>query len=232
MENMENREIEKNQIREIRIGRFTFGITLILFGISIFIQLFFKMDMLRYVLMFWPILFVLLGIETIYLTSKKDVKIKYDIAGIFFTGFILFCGLIMSFCSLFVNNVLYNDEIKDEIIDSAVSSIFTRNIYADKVNVRNLSSVPVELEIIEDSHFGTSYINVRATYNEKKLDNVFSAISNEYNIENYVFLEGEDDDTANFIVEDVPEYITNITIKIITNNKENVRLSSNNINIK
>ena len=63
----------ENKKRKI-IGRTTFGIALILFGISLVIQTLFTLDILKYILMLWPLIIISLGIEIIYYSNKNDIE--------------------------------------------------------------------------------------------------------------------------------------------------------------
>ena len=59
-----------------RIGTFTFGLILILCGICVLIVTFSNIDMIRYIFMLSPIIFISLGIEVI--VNYKNSNLKYD----------------------------------------------------------------------------------------------------------------------------------------------------------
>ena len=54
--------MEENKKKRL-IGRTTFGISLILLGITIALQTILPIDLLRYVLMAWPLIIISIGIE-------------------------------------------------------------------------------------------------------------------------------------------------------------------------
>ncbi|MEG0073720.1 MAG: hypothetical protein RR751_04415, partial [Clostridia bacterium] len=72
-------EVKREEVVEKRIGTMTFGVTLIIFGIILLIQMCIKVDIIKYVMMLWPAIFIAIGVETIYLSTKKNIKLKYDI---------------------------------------------------------------------------------------------------------------------------------------------------------
>ena len=75
---------EKN---EKRVGTYTFGVMLIIVGISVLIMTFTKFDFFRYLLMVWPIVLIGLGIEILYLNSKSNIRVKIDFISIILMGF-------------------------------------------------------------------------------------------------------------------------------------------------
>ena len=64
--------------KERRVGTYTFGVMLIIVGISVLIMTFTKLDFFRYLLMLWPVVLIGLGIEILYLNSKSNIKMKID----------------------------------------------------------------------------------------------------------------------------------------------------------
>lgn len=208
----------------VRIGRFTFGITMILFGISILIQMIFKLEVFRYILMFWPLIFIILGIETIYLTSKKNVNIRYDVAGIIFTGIILFIGTIMSFCSLVINKVVYDDTVKSAVLET-VSGENLNYYFTEKIQINNLTDKNIKVRIIENKSYENIKVMINAKYNKEKFDNVIAAISGRYSLSNIASLDSYE--KSILCINSYPEYIDEIVITIITNAKEKVNVTGN-----
>ena len=90
----------ENNIEIKRIGKTTFGITFILVGIALILQIFIKQDIFKYVMLMWPIVLILFGIEVLYYSHKKDVSIKYDTLGIFLSFLIIIFGSIFSIVNL------------------------------------------------------------------------------------------------------------------------------------
>ena len=100
---------EKN---ERRVGTYTFGVMLIIIGISVLIITFTKIDFFRYLLMVWPIVLIGLGIEILYLNS-------------ILMGIVLFCSAIFSLGNYFVNKILYDEDIKGKVFNQ----YFERNYF-------------------------------------------------------------------------------------------------------
>ncbi len=103
--------------KEKRVGTYTFGVMLIIIGISVLIMTFTKFDFFKYLLMLWPIVLIGLGIEILYLNSKSNVKVKIDLISIILMGIVLFFTAIFSLGNYFVNKVLYDEELKTKIFN-------------------------------------------------------------------------------------------------------------------
>ena len=103
--------------KERRVGTYTFGITLIIIGISVLIMTFTKFDFFKYILMLWPVVLICLGIEILYLNSKSNVKVKIDFLSIILMLIVLFFTAIFSLGNYFVNKVLYDDEIRGKVFN-------------------------------------------------------------------------------------------------------------------
>lgn len=99
--------------KQTRVGKFTFGIILILSGIMIFIQTVCNLDILRYVLMLWPLVLICLGIEILVYANKENVK--YDFLGGIFTLIIIAIVLCFSIANYGVNKILYNEEFQETV---------------------------------------------------------------------------------------------------------------------
>lgn len=113
---------EKN---ERRVGTYTFGVMLIIIGISVLIMTFTKIDFFRYLLMVWPIVLIGLGIEILYLNSKSNIRVKIDFISIILMGIVLLCTAVFSLGNYFVNKVLYDEDIKGKVFNQ----YFDRNYY-------------------------------------------------------------------------------------------------------
>ena len=59
-----------------KIGIKTLGIVLIIFGILFLIQVMFNIDILRYIVLAWPTLLIILGIEILVESKKSEIKIS------------------------------------------------------------------------------------------------------------------------------------------------------------
>lgn len=121
---------EKN---ERRVGTYTFGIMLIIIGISILIMTFTKFDFFRYLLMIWPVVLIGLGVEILYLNSKSSIKVKIDFVSIILMGIVLFFTAIFSLGNYCVNKVLYDENIKERVFNQ----YFDTNYYEGYKELEN-----------------------------------------------------------------------------------------------
>lgn len=113
---------------EKRIGTYTFGVMLIIVGISVMIMTFTKFDFFRYLLMVWPVILIGLGIEILYLNSKANIKVKIDFISIILMGIVLFFTAIFSFGNYWVNKVLYDEDIKEKILNEYFDSNYYKGV--------------------------------------------------------------------------------------------------------
>lgn len=127
---------EKN---ERRVGTYTFGVMLIIIGISVLIMTFTKIDFFRYLLMVWPIVLIGLGIEILYLNSKSNIRVKIDFISIILMGIVLLCTAVFSLGNYFVNKVLYDEDIKGKVFNQ----YFDRNYYEsyEESDIENLKDM-------------------------------------------------------------------------------------------
>ena len=116
--------------KERRVGTYTFGVMLIIIGISVLIMTFTEFDFFRYLLMLWPVVLIGLGIEILYLNSKSNIKVKIDFISIILMGIVLFFTAIFSLGNYFVNKVLYDEDIKERVINE----YFDKNYYESMEN--------------------------------------------------------------------------------------------------
>lgn len=121
---------EKN---ERRVGTYTFGVMLIIIGISVLIMTFTKFDFFRYLLMIWPIVLIGLGVEILYLNSKSSIKVKIDFVSIILMGIVLFFTAIFSLGNYCVNKVLYDENIKERVFNQ----YFDINYYESHKDLEN-----------------------------------------------------------------------------------------------
>lgn len=80
-----------------RVGTFTLGAMLILFGLLFISRLFFPSVDYNFIQMLWPLVLISLGVEVIvaYIINKQD-KLKYDTAAIVLVFCITFFTVIMA----------------------------------------------------------------------------------------------------------------------------------------
>lgn len=128
---------EKN---ERRVGTYTFGVMLIIIGISVLIMTFTKFDFFRYLLMIWPIVLIGLGCEILYLNSKSNIRVKIDFISIILMVTVLFFTAIFSFANYCINKVLYDEDIKGKVFNQ----YFDKSYYEDYKNINDI----IESEIM------------------------------------------------------------------------------------
>lgn len=214
----------ENKKRKI-IGRTTFGIALVLFGISLVIQTLFSLDMLRYVLMLWPLIIISLGIEIIYYSNKNDIEVKYDFWGIILTGIVVFFGIIFSLFNYGVNKILYNDDViqylqtpNEDYIDYSFDS---------KLKITNMDDSTINIKIIEDEQCTETKVVMKYTLIPKTTDNVLALFENADSLYNYIDIDNLDSDIATLEILDIPSTFENTEIVIHTSSKDNILLTGN-----
>lgn len=154
------------EIRNIKIGRITCGILLILAGIAIFANIINPSLSLEIVIAFWPLILISLGLETLYYNFKKNVETKFDfwcmLILISVTGFCL----IFYTANIYINKIFTND-IKTEFIENRKTSTYIWELKNEEVIIENLSNI-ADIEIIE-----AKYIEQPKIVTEVKYKNVF-----------------------------------------------------------
>lgn len=214
----------ENKKRKI-IGRTTFGIALILLGISLVIQTLFTLDILKYILMLWPLIIISLGIEIIYYSNKNDIEVKYDFWGIILTGIVVFFGIIFSLFNYGVNKILYNDDViqylqtpNEDYIDYSFDS---------KLKITNMDDSTINIKIIEDEQCTDTKVVIKYTLLPKTTDNVLSLFENGDSLYNYIDVDNLDSDVATLDILAIPSTFENIEIVINTSSKDNILLNGN-----
>ncbi len=214
----------ENKKRKI-IGRTTFGIALILFGISLVIQTLFTLDILKYILMLWPLIIISLGIEIIYYSNKNDIEVKYDFWGIILTGIVVFFGIIFSLFNYGVNKILYNDDViqylqtpNEDYIDYSFDS---------KLKITNMDDSTINIKIIEDEQCTETKVVMKYTLIPKTTDNVLALFENADSLYNYIDIDNLDSDIATLEILDIPSTFEDTEIVINTSSKDNILLNGN-----
>lgn len=92
------------QIKAHRIGTFTFGISLIGFGILFLINTVFHILGYGIILKVWPVVFILLGIEILLANMKQDGEVViYDKAAVAMIAVLLVFAMVIGFISQVVS---------------------------------------------------------------------------------------------------------------------------------
>lgn len=81
-------------MRMRRVGSFTCGILLILFGGLFLLRLFVPMITYTFILHLWPLILIFLGVEVLLSNRKSEnIVIKYDVAAIMLVFLLLFFSM-------------------------------------------------------------------------------------------------------------------------------------------
>lgn len=81
----------------MKIGRWTVAGTLVIIGLSLIVGLLTKMNLVGFLLPWWPVIIISLGFEILFSHKRNDIKRKYDIAGFVIVGILIVVGLGQSF---------------------------------------------------------------------------------------------------------------------------------------
>ena len=206
--------MEENN-KPIRIGKITFGVILILIGISVFIQTLTNLDILRYILMLTPLVLVLLGIELLIYRNKENIK--YDIVGTIFIFFIIGIVGIFSIINYGVNKFIYNDEFRQAISEHN-SNCYYESSFGTNIkfkNFKNNEKVELKTNIVE----GKTDTIVKIKVKEKNEDSKNEWIFNNNSIFDYIFIDYENHEIT--LLDSFEQY-HNIEVTIITGNSENI----------
>lgn len=72
---------ETKSVKMRRVGTFTVGILLVLFGVLFLLHLFVPTVSYYIIFRFWPCIFILLGLELLYASRRRE-EVIYDIGAI------------------------------------------------------------------------------------------------------------------------------------------------------
>ncbi len=203
--------MEENK-KQIRIGKVTFGVVLILVGIMIFIQTLTSLDILRFVFMLWPLVLIILGIEILMYKDKENVK--YDIWGGIFTVIIVGTVSIFSMFNYGINKILYDEDIKSAIMEYTEHTEATYS-FNDKVTFNNiLDNDKIKFKINEIPTSNETSVNIKVNNKEnKKLK--FKDIS----VRDFININTKE---SQITLLDSFKDFESIEITIVTSNKENI----------
>lgn len=217
--------MEEVKRKEKRVGTYTFGAMLILIGISVMIMTFTKLDLVKYILMLWPVVLIGFGIEIIYLNSKSDIKVKIDFASIVLMCAVLFFTGIFSLGNYFVNKVLYDEDVKSLLVDQYINNSEYGKLMKKEVNIQTDEKNKVEVTVLENKDYqNSSYVRVRLKVNTDEKIKMTDAV----NMKNEIY----DDFTENTIyLKDLPEFIEKVQVTVYTNSANNVEYDGDMINV-
>lgn len=226
IENKTQKNINNSDTKTIKIiGKYSFGITLILLGITISLQAFLKIDILRYVLIFWPIVFIALGIEIIHFSRKNDSNIKYDFLSIFMIFVLIIFLQIFSVFDYGVNKVLYNKNIRNDIENNIEMQQYQRNFDADKkLKIINNSSKDINLKQVPiDKDSIQPYYIITCNYNQNFKDNIFNMYLSKNYLNKYM---NYDTESQTLVIDDISKFADSLSLTIYTTNPNNVEIKN------
>lgn len=209
--------MEKKE-KQIRIGKITFGIVMILIGLVIFLQTLTSLEVVRYVLMLWPLVLVILGIETLIYRNRENIK--YDLAGAIFTLIIVGMVTVFSIINYGVNKVLYDSKVQDVILNNIHES---ETIYSakDKLNLTNFKDNN-KINVVINTIPSVSETTVKIRINTD-LGTIEEKISfTKTDITDYIFFDEEKSEMT--LLKGFDDF-KNIDIVIITSNPNNIAIN-------
>ncbi len=211
---------EKKKVR--KIGRLTFGITLVFLGILIILATFLPIDVLRFGLVLGPIIFISLGVEIIVYSRKDDVNIKYDVLGIILTFFMIVMAGIFSIGNYCINKVLYSDEVKNGLSESLKNDNYMYYFKDGVVAINNASELPINLKIVENEFYVENEISVTMDFGDD-INIISGLIGNKYKVYNCCLADYEN----NVLVINKNGGAKSINVTVFTNSRENLKLGGN-----
>lgn len=103
MEMRENNAVltrgESGNLRTRRVGSVTFGLTLILFGVLFLLHIVVPLLHYEIIFQFWPVVFVLLGIEILvenHRSNAENCRFIYDFPAILMLVILLLFAMVMA----------------------------------------------------------------------------------------------------------------------------------------
>ncbi len=87
----------RGKMRERRVGTFTLGVVLLVFGVLFLLHMFFKGMEYYFIFELWPVILILLGGEVLYYAlHQKQLQYKYDFAAIIIVMMLVVFALCMA----------------------------------------------------------------------------------------------------------------------------------------
>ncbi len=209
--------MEKKE-KQIRIGKITFGIIMILIGLVVFLQTLTSIDVVKYVLMLWPLVLVILGIETLIYRNKENIK--YDLAGAIFTLIIVGMVTVFSIINYGVNKVLYDSKVQDVIFNNIHESEVTYST-KDKLNLTNFKDND-KINVVVNTIPSVSETTVKIRINNDLGTLEEKISSTRLDVTDYIFFDEEKGEMT--LLKGFDDF-KNIEIVIITSNSNNITIN-------
>lgn len=153
-------------MKQWRVGTISMGVALVLLGVMLFSSQWRGIETLDTFLTWWPIIFVLLGLELlIYLALSKwnNPVVKYDMFSVFFVGFIcIICiGFVVLTSSGLMQEIRYSINSVDRM--EAIPSIEEKlQSQVKRVIVQNYNGF--EIQVGQSAEQAVPSVHVFGTY--------------------------------------------------------------------
>ena len=191
-------------------------------GIAILIQLFVKQDIFKYVMTMWPVIFILLGIEILYYSYKKDIEIKYDVLGILFTFLLIIFGSIFSIINLGIIKITENEFF----LSSAPEQVYKYKFYVENIDLKvlNMSDEKINLTIKEEENLDATYVEIKSITKEDAINNL-KELTEDRSVYNFISIENNDDNMIKIF--NYPYWVERLDITVYTNKKDKIKCDGN-----
>ncbi len=208
------------EMKTKKVGRITLGITFIIVGISIILQLFLKQEVISYILSMWPVILIALGVEILYYSNKKNVEVKYDVLGFVLIFIVIMCGSIFSLVHLGIYRVTDGTFLSEQVSSPKISDYFDVDEGLSIINVSDQKIEPVTKENMELEEIRCV---IESNIQEEDL-NKYKAIFHGYSL--YEFIRVNYTDHNVIEIYDLPDWCNDLQITIYTPDKDLVTYSN------
>jgi hypothetical protein len=89
-------------IKKRKVGTFSLGIILVVFGLLFLSRLLFPAMEYQLIAQFWPVIFVILGVEILFMNGFSKEELVYDGAGIILIVLLSFFAMAMAVLDFFI----------------------------------------------------------------------------------------------------------------------------------
>lgn len=197
--------MEEKIKKERRVGTLTFGILLIVVGISVLLMTITGWEVLKYVLAFWPAALILLGGEILFFSFTQNERFRIDCVSIFLMCITLFLTSIFSVGNYAVNKVLYDPDIKSMLVNQMVAN--ERDFYiTGAVTVKTDGDARVEFLYVPTEE-ETAYAEIKPVYDCERES--ISRIIDFHEGFLYQMQRGNE-----FVITDLPEYVKQVYVTV------------------
>lgn len=210
----------EDKLETRKVGRTTFGFTFIVVGIAIILQLFIKQDVFKYVMLMWPVVLILFGIEVLYYSNKKNINIKYDVVGILLTFVIIICGTIFSAINLGVTKLSESEFI----LNRPTTYNYVKRFYVDEIDLKiiNLADEKIDIIVKEDKNLDSTRINIALHTKQEKANNLRDLFE-ERSVYDFIEFDNYNDNMIQIF--DYPDWVENIDFIVYTPDKTKLKFT-------